>query len=65
MAVMDDLISESSNVVGVSSTGECVYTDTLSLVKITVKCKSLEPVLVYFASKEQDFLVIYESIVDQ
>lgn len=27
MAVMDDLISESSNVVGVSSTGQLLYTN--------------------------------------
>lgn len=29
MAVMDDLISESSNVVGVSSTGGCIYKENL------------------------------------
>lgn len=37
MAVMDDLISESSNVVGVSSTGEFLYKNTLHMYKCAQK----------------------------
>lgn len=41
MAVMDDLISESSNVVGVSSTGPFLHKEALHVYKYTQKCLAL------------------------